>query len=188
MRFGRTERGAAAVETSLILSLLLLVALGAFEWGMAFREWSSVTSGSREGTRVAAAAGDESGADCIILEATAGALLNQNGDTIRVEVFEWLPNASPPRKGRSQIFRPSVASDLPASLICGTWVRLQNNYPAAVRDNQGAARDWIGVEVQWDYAWITGFMWFNGTVCNGGLTPPCWSQDTKMHIEPDPTP
>ena len=62
----RDEHGVAAVETALILSLLLMLALGSVEWGLGLRDWLSVTAATREGARVGAAAGDESGADCVI--------------------------------------------------------------------------------------------------------------------------
>ena len=65
------ERGAALVEAALISGLLVFIALGAIEWGFGLKDWLSVTSGTREGARVGAAAGDETDADCRILEATA---------------------------------------------------------------------------------------------------------------------
>lgn len=49
----RSERGAAIIETALTLPLLLLVAVGIFEFGRAFQTWEVMTNAAREGARVA---------------------------------------------------------------------------------------------------------------------------------------
>jgi hypothetical protein len=181
----RGERGAAAVETAMVLGLLLTIALGAFEWGMALRDWMTVTAASREGTRIGASAGNTTGADCLILEATAGALHNIADDqVVRIRIYKSDTSGT---IGSSQVYRPSVDTDNPASLKCGTWYPVQQSWPESSRDNQGSTRDWLGVQVEFDHDWTTGFMWFSGSVCNRGAGPAnCWKQSTVMHIEPDP--
>lgn len=182
----KQEHGVAAVETALILSLLLLIALGSVEWGLAFRDWLSVSSGTREGARVGAAAGDEPGADCVILEATAGAIRDISGATVEVWIYESDTSGA---VGSRQRYRPFVSGDSGAFLRCGTWFALQENWPESSRDNQGATRDWIGVRVVFDHDWMTGFAWFGGSVCERDpINNTCWAADTVMHIEPDPTP
>ena len=57
MQRGRHERGAAMVETALILPLLLLVSVAIFEFGHAFQTWQILTNAAREGARVAVIAG-----------------------------------------------------------------------------------------------------------------------------------
>ena len=49
----RGERGAALMEMALTLPLLLLVTIGAVEFGRAYQTWQVVTNASREGARVA---------------------------------------------------------------------------------------------------------------------------------------
>ena len=83
----RRENGAAAVETSLIIGLLVLIAMGSAEWGLGLKDWLSVTAGAREGARVGAAAGDTANADCVILEGTAGAVRNISGAVLEVWVY-----------------------------------------------------------------------------------------------------
>jgi len=180
------EKGVAAIETALILSLLLLVALGSVEWGMGLRDWLSVTAGTREGARVGAAAGDEPGADCIILEATAGAIRDIDGAVLQVWIYKSDTSGT---IGLRQRYRPFVSGDDGAFLRCGAWFALEENWPAAARDNDGSDRDWLGTRVVFDHDWLTGFAWFAGSVCNRDpVNYTCWAADTVMHIEPDPTP
>jgi Flp pilus assembly pilin Flp len=181
----RRDRGAAAVETSLIIGLLVLIALGSAEWGFGLRDWLSVTAGSREGARVGAAAGDTTGADCVILEGAAGAVRDINGAVLEVWVYESDTAGS---VGARQRYRPFVAADNALFLRCGTWFIMENSWPEASRDNDGTTRDWLGVRVVFDHDWITGFAWFSGSVCNRGASGTCWSADTVMHVEPDPNP
>ena len=47
------ERGAALLEVALTLPLLLLVAVGIFEFGRAYQTWQILTNAAREGARVA---------------------------------------------------------------------------------------------------------------------------------------
>ena len=47
------ERGAALLETALVLPLILLVSVGIFEFGRAFETWEVVVNAAREGARVA---------------------------------------------------------------------------------------------------------------------------------------
>jgi Flp pilus assembly protein TadG len=49
----RSARGAAIIETALTLPLLLLVAVGIFEFGRAYQTWEVMTNAAREGARVA---------------------------------------------------------------------------------------------------------------------------------------
>ena len=54
-RFARTagERGQAMLEVALTLPLLLLVAVGIFEFGRAYQTWQILTNAAREGARIA---------------------------------------------------------------------------------------------------------------------------------------
>jgi Flp pilus assembly protein TadG len=47
------ERGQALVETALVLPIVLLVAVGIFEFGRAFQTWQILTNAAREGARIA---------------------------------------------------------------------------------------------------------------------------------------
>src|SRR6187200_3683468 len=53
----KSERGAALLEAAITLPMLLLVAVGIFEFGRAYQTWQVLTNAAREGARVAVIAG-----------------------------------------------------------------------------------------------------------------------------------
>ena len=183
----RRERGAAAIEAAFVTLLLVLLAVGATEYGLAMQSHLAVTGATREGARVGAAAGDQPGADCRVLEATAGGLQALDGDeVIEVRIFE-----ANPITGSRNRYRPAISGDDPVQLRCGGgWFELEDSWPVPSRDNDGVTRDWIGVEIVFDHDWLTGAFFFDGSACSRGtiVGVECWSQETIMHIEPDPTP
>jgi hypothetical protein len=181
MRRRREDSGAVAIETALVTGLLLLIVLGAFEYGMAFRSWFGLSAASREGARVGASVGPIDGADCAILEAAAAALTSTSGnEVVTIKIFETDPGSG--TQGAISTYRPlsSGAVDPGAGEIlrCSTWVRTSPSTPwdETSRDNEGETRDWLGVEVAYQHNWITGFLWWNGSVE--------WTNRSVMHLEP----
>lgn len=171
----RRDRGVAVVEFAFIFMMMIMLAIGAFEWGMGFRDRLSVSQSVREATRVGAAVGDRSDADCAIIEAGSGALAAIGGNAVKeIWIYESDDSGT---VGLSQKYRPKVDTDDPLSLHCGAgWYRIQNAWPASSRDNAGVTRDWLGVRVVLDHEWKTGFLWWNGTVE--------WQESTVFHLEP----
>ena len=53
MRKCRSEKGAALLEAAITIPILLLVAIGIFEFGRAYQTWQVLTNAAREGARVA---------------------------------------------------------------------------------------------------------------------------------------
>lgn len=53
MRRVRSENGQALIEAALTLPLLLLIAVGIFEFGRAYQTWEVLTNAAREGARTA---------------------------------------------------------------------------------------------------------------------------------------
>ncbi|MGB8359994.1 MAG: TadE family protein [Acidimicrobiia bacterium] len=165
------DKGAAVIEFSIVFALLLTIALGAFEYGMAFRDWLSVSVSTREGARVAASAATYGSADCVILEATAGALQSLNsGELDEVHIYRSDANGSYPGAGSSynRRYRPGVSGE-PGLIACGggsLWypISLGSNWDPGDRNNSGTSADWIGVRVVFDHDWLTDFLWWSGTV------------------------
>ncbi len=53
MRRARRQEGQALIETALVIPLLLLIAVGIFEFGRAYQTWQILTNAAREGARMA---------------------------------------------------------------------------------------------------------------------------------------
>src|SRR5690606_29095218 len=137
---GRDERGATLIEFCLIFTLLLVLALGAFEYGRALRAWQAETIATREGTRVAASAANYQAADCTILEATTGALRSFKTGHVR-EVHIYKSDESGTYNGSTaNRYRPLITGEDTSSLslvACGasTWVALATPWGPAARLN-----------------------------------------------------
>ncbi len=52
MRIRQNERGTALLEAAMTLPILLLIAVGIFEFGRAYQTWQVLTNAAREGARV----------------------------------------------------------------------------------------------------------------------------------------
>jgi len=88
----RSERGAAILEAALAVPLLLLVGVGAVEFGRAYRTSRVLTNAAREGARVAALPNRATAVDAkvrqylqtdgLISDATVG--VNINGSEVTV--------------------------------------------------------------------------------------------------------
>ncbi|HEY7563928.1 MAG TPA: TadE family protein [Acidimicrobiia bacterium] len=172
----RGERGASMVEFSLVFMFLMTIALGGFEFGMAFRDSLAISSATREAARIGGAMGDRSNADCVILEAAAGALHSVSGDQV-AELWVYLSDTTGSVTLTRNTYRPSQPTDNPSSLVCGTWFPMATSWPATSRDASGVTRDWLGVKIRYDHAWYTNFLWWSGTVR--------WEEDAVMHLEPE---
>ncbi len=75
----RSERGAAVVEFALVLPLLLMLLVGAIDWGWYFYLREVVTNAAREGARVGSVS--TSGAAATAAEGAANAYLTNLGLT-----------------------------------------------------------------------------------------------------------
>ena len=49
----RNERGAALIEAAITIPIILLIAVGIFEFGRAYQTWQVLTNAAREGARQA---------------------------------------------------------------------------------------------------------------------------------------
>jgi hypothetical protein len=155
--------------------------MGAFEYGMAFRSWFGLSAASREGARIGASVGPVLGADCAILEAAAAALTSTSGnEVVTIKIFDTEPASG--NVGAISTYRPLSSGAVDPSegeiLRCNTWVLTSPSTPwvETSRDNTGEDRDWLGVDVTYQHNWITGFLWWSGSVE--------WTNRSVMLLEP----
>src|SRR4029450_13281952 len=86
----KSERGAALLEAALTIPMLLLVAVGIFEFGRAYQAWQVLTNAAREGARIAVLPDPTPGlVETRVLEyMQAGQLPDANADQIDVNRSE----------------------------------------------------------------------------------------------------
>jgi hypothetical protein len=177
-----SDSGAAMVEFAVVFALLLTIALGAFEYGMLFRDWLSVTVSAREGARVGASAGTIANADCIILEASAGALQSlSSGEVEHIAIYRSSPPGNFPGNTSSSTKRYRPANAETPDLVCSGgsgWIVVNDGgaWDPGDRDNEGTDADWIGVRVEFSHDWLTDFLWFSGTAS--------FTDDAVFRMEP----
>ena len=82
----RGERGQALIEMAITLPLLLLVTMGAVEFGRAYQHWQVLTNAAREGARIAVLPGftDEAVKARVTTYMTSGQMSAPGGATITV--------------------------------------------------------------------------------------------------------
>lgn len=80
----RSARGTSLLETALTLPLLLLVAVGIFEFGRAYQTWQVLTNAAREGARVAV-------------------LPNEDPSAVQARVLAYMQSGQLPNAGQATI-------------------------------------------------------------------------------------
>jgi Flp pilus assembly protein TadG len=87
MKRVRNQRGAALLETAITLPLVLLIAVGIFEFGRAYQTWQVLTNAAREGARIAVLPGysDEQIRSTVQAYMTAGRLTEAATAAVNVE-------------------------------------------------------------------------------------------------------
>lgn len=156
------ERGVALVEFALILPILLTLIVGIAEFGLAFKDFLSVSNAAREGARVAASAGNEATADCSvrvhIAESFTALTLSQLD---RLEIFQSNSSGDPiPGKINTYTY---IGGD-PAN--CSTsWTESVLWDPVTRNTITGPSTqlDIIGIRLIYDHEWITNLGPFGGT-------------------------
>jgi TadE-like protein len=182
------DRGATLVEAAIAYGLLFLTLFAVVEFGLAFKDWLSVSQSSRAGARAAATFGNDPSTDILVLRDVEGTLapigLN-SGDKVRI--FD----ASLGGAGTTYTYAPGTECD-----TAGSWTGTPNPLPAccdwtpcpelgrptyttpiwdpADRDITAPVTDRVGVEIQFTHNWATGFF---GTTTD-------FTTSTDFQIEP----
>ncbi len=182
------DRGATLVEAAIAYGLLFLTLFAVVEFGLAFKDWLSVSHASRAGARAGATFGDDPSTDILVLREVEGTLAPiglDPGDKVRI--FE----ASLGGESTTYTYAPGTE--------CGTavlWTGTPSTLPGccdwtpcpelgrplyedpfwlpADRDITAPVTDRIGVEVQFTHTWATGFF---GTTTD-------FTTSTDFQIEP----
>jgi hypothetical protein len=175
----KRDEGTAAIEMALALLVLLLIVIGTYEFGTAFADRNAIANATREGARAGSAAGDfDAGAgvnaDCVVIEAAAGALQGMQGNEVQeLWIYESNDNGTVGVGGNVQGYKPDEGEGV--DLVCaGNWHRIFSAWPPSER-SLGSGK-WLGVKLIVDHTWKTGFAIWNGTTT--------WEEDVIMRLEP----
>lgn len=174
----KRERGAAMVEFAIIASVLLTIAFGVFEMGMAWGDSQLVTQAARSGARAATQLGTSSSADSFSVESIEAALGDLGDDLVRVVIYDAAAADGTMTAACAAASPPGVAGscsvyDQTDYGTYGSWV--DGAWAPTARNNVFDQSDYVGVMVEVERPYLTGFF--------GGQTF-TMIETTVMRIEP----
>lgn len=155
----KAEKGATLVEMAIVMPVLLLIFLGIMELGLAFRDILGASQAAREGTRIAAFAGNDIDADCNVIEGLSGYLASNIAALDRVEIYH--ANTS----GQQILSETNVYTFNSGDIDdCTDWTTVVT-WPSTSRQTTVGSQplDIIGVRVIVAHDWVSGFPPFSGT-------------------------
>lgn len=168
------------MEFAAVLPLLLALLLGLAEFGIAFRDWITISSASRSGARVGTAAGTQPAADILILQAVEAAMSTGTfSDVTRVVIYQSDDDGDPV-PGQENRYSPAAGAcgwapcpdpDFGPPSYGGPWVPAVRQVTVA----PGTPLDMMGIRIEFTHDWVTGFL---------GFGPSDWEDTAVMRMEP----
>lgn len=177
----RGERGAAAVEMAIVVPVLVLLAFGMLEFGIAFKLKLTYSHAVNQATRNATVMGTDDYADIEILNSLEAGLGGDLSKVDHVDIFQADTDGSI-ITGKYDRYQPDASS-------CGwdpcpdpdegtpTYGSPEGFEPCSrdiILDSGGV--DTIGVQVQYQHSWITGVL---------GIPDQTWHETARARMEPD---
>lgn len=180
------ERGAALVEFALVAPVLLLLIFGAFEYGMFFKDYLTVSNTTRTGARVGSAAGSSADADYQILQAVkaaATALPGGSNSIQQISIYRSASTGGAPTttcqttssaSDRCNVYTSSAFAQPVSKFGCGTGSLDSVWCPTTRGDSQAIGPDYIGVWVKTTHGFVTKLFGTSKTI----------TDNVVMRIEP----
>jgi len=164
------ENGAALTEMALLLPILILLVIGVFELGGAFKDYLMVSNAVRDGTRILSATGTQPTSDCVaVVRAVESMSAATNLDDLAlIEIFEADDDGDPID---STINEYRYSSGDPA--ICTSTAPNCGSYDCSIQQlpttrsafvGSGVSPALIGMRITYNHHWYTGFPPFSGTL------------------------
>jgi hypothetical protein len=156
---------------ALLMPILLMLIIGVFELGGAFKSYLTVSNAVRDGTRILSARGTDETGDCIAVAKAVQAL--ELGNSLnrldRIEIFEASPGTGDPLAGTINTYwnpsgDPTICDSTPPN--CGNWMCTisQDHTERNALVGNGVSPDLIGMKMVYAHDWFTGFPPFNGFI------------------------
>jgi Flp pilus assembly protein TadG len=160
------ERGATLLEFALVAPILLLLTFGAFEYGMFFKDYLTVSNTTRTGARVGSAAGSSGDADYQILQAVksaATALPGGSNAIQQISIYKSTSAAGGPSttcqttstSGQCNVYTASAFTQPSTMFGCGAGDLDTAWCPTTRVDSQAVGPDYIGVWVKTTHGFVT---------------------------------
>jgi TadE-like protein len=162
----RRERGTALIEMALIFPMLIVILVGIFEVGGAFRDMLTASNAVRDGVRILTAKGDDVDADCSALLAAVDTLTlaGRFEDLDRIEIYKADANGNQIGPGSTNAY--SFTFGDPAD--CDDWDGYPGtNYPPSSRYVLAGGvtpLDIIGMRIVYRHNWFTQLPPFTGFI------------------------
>jgi Flp pilus assembly protein TadG len=182
----RGDRGAAIVEAAIGTVLFFTLLFGVAEFGLAFKDYLSMSAAVRDGARIATTQGRNTATDFLIIKTVKQRMpAVATGNIQRIVVFKATGPSSTIDSINATCKTTSVAN------VCNSYgptdfTRPQTDFtgttpspdrfwaPSARKDALSGPPDYVGVWVQISHKGITGLMKLSDT----------YSDDVVMRIEP----
>jgi TadE-like protein len=161
------ERGASLLEFALVAPVLLLLTFGAFEYGMFFKDYLTVSNTTRAGARVGSAAGSSADADYQILQAVkaaATALPGGSNSIQQISIYRSAAAGGGPTNtcqstssaaDRCNVYTAAAFAQPVSKFGCGPGSIDAVWCPTTREDSQAVGPDHIGVWVRTTHGFVT---------------------------------
>ncbi len=173
-RFGRDrDRGAVLIEFALITPVLVLIMLGIFEYGNAWRQITSIERATQQGGRTVSSQANGRYADYETLRAIDAAMSGTSGlDVVRVVIWnansnDTVPPAclATPQSGLCNTYTGSVLTSSSTAPFPGGSSTAPScaggvdaSWCPVGRNRTGSSPDRIGVHITAEYTPVTGLL------------------------------
>jgi Flp pilus assembly protein TadG len=166
-RRSERERGASLVEFALVAPVLLLLIFGAFEYGMFFKDYLTVSNTTRTGARVGSAAGSSGDADYQILQAVKSAAAALPGGSNSIEKVSIYRSTSAGGGPSATCQTTSSAADKCNTYTAAAFTQPVTKFgcgagsidsvwcPTTRVDSQAVGPDYLGVWVKTTHGFVT---------------------------------
>lgn len=155
------DRGAAMVELAIMATVLLTLVFGVFETGMAWSDSQLVTQATRAGARSVSQLGVNTQADSFAVQTIEAALGDLGDDVTRIVIYDASASDGAMSTACAAAPPPGIAGqcsvyDQTHFGTYGAWS--DGAWAPSDRDNDLTTGDYLGVAVEVDRPFITGFL------------------------------
>jgi Flp pilus assembly protein TadG len=162
----RNDRGTVLVEAAIIMPVLILLAMGTIEFGMAWRDRLSVQNASRAGARAGASLATDAQTDYNILQSVKSGLGTKHTSATKIIVYKAtasdgaVPAAclSASQSGVCNVYTVADMSAASTDFGCGAGDKDTSWCPTSRSADVTSANgpDYVGVYIAFSHGMITG--------------------------------